>query len=144
MPLADLLVPVIEERPSLGNGGDLGPTFDRAVERVRSRLFGDIEAQCRDYTDRLGAKSALSADTEWEAWAAMRCAADRLLELAPEVENTLFQIMYVPACNFAVFQQNIHKRRALAHDIYTWLHKHSHSDASAVQLLLRNVRASKA
>jgi hypothetical protein len=111
---------------------------------VRIRLFRDIEAQCKDYNDRLKGESSLTAIAEWAAWAVTRDAANRLLELVPESEIALFHAMYVPVCNFAVFQHNKCMRRTLAHEIYSWLHRHAQSDPSASQLLLGNVRASEA
>jgi hypothetical protein len=142
--LADLLVPLIEESPMLTSGEVRGPILDQAVERVRLRLFRDIEAQCKDYNDRLKGETSLPTVAEWETWALMRDAANRVLELDPESEIALFHAMYVPVCNFAVFQHNKCMRRTLAHEIYSWLHRHSQSDPSAAQLLLGNVRASEA
>jgi hypothetical protein len=141
--LTDLLVPLVEESPRLAGGENRGPILDQAKERVRIRLFRDIEAQCKDYNDRRHDESSLASIAEWATWAAMRDAANRLLELAPESEIALFHQMYVPVCNFAVFQHNKCMRRTLAHEIYSWLHRHSHGDPSAAQLLLGNVRASE-
>ena len=142
--LTDLLVPLIEESPRLASGESRGPMLDQAKELVRIRLFRDIEAQCKDYNDRLKGESSLTAIAEWAAWAVTRDAANRLLELVPESEIALFHAMYVPVCNFAVFQHNKCMRRTLAHEIYSWLHRHAQSDPSASQLLLGNVRASEA
>jgi hypothetical protein len=142
--LTDVLVPLIEASPKLASGENRGPMLDQAKELVRIRLFRDIEAQCKDYGDRLKGESSLTAIAEWAVWAVTRDAANRLLELAPESEIALFHAMYVPVCNFAVFQHNKCMRRALANEIYSWLHRHSQSDPSAAQLLLGNVRASEA
>jgi hypothetical protein len=49
----------------------------------------------------------------------------------------------VPVCNFAVFQHNTCKRVVLAHEIYTWLHRHAGSDAAASKLLAGNMKASQ-
>jgi hypothetical protein len=141
--LTDLLVPLIEESPKLVGGETRGPILDQAKERVRVRLFRDIEAQCKDYNDRQHGENSLASIAEWATWAAMRDAANRLLELVPESEIALFHQMYVPVCNFAVFQHNKCMRRTLAHEIYSWLHRHSQSDPSAAKLLLGNVRASE-
>ena len=94
--------------------------------------------------DRQKGENSLASVAEWEAWAVVRDAANRLLELAPDSEIALFHAMYVPVCNFAVFQHNKCMRRALAHEIYSWLYRHSQNDPSASQLLLGNVRASAA
>jgi hypothetical protein len=85
----------------------------------------------------------LATLTEWETWAVMREAADRLLALAPSSEDALFHTMYVPMCNYAVFQHNICKRIVLANQIFTWLRRHSESDRSACELLSKNMKASQ-
>jgi hypothetical protein len=141
--LIDLIDPLIEETPDLAQGEDLGSLLDEAVSRIRSRLFRHIDAQCKDCNERQKQELSLETLTEWEAWAVIREAADRLLELAPSSEIALFQTMYVPMCNYAVFQHNICKRIALAHEIFAWLRRHSDSDASACELLSKNMRASQ-
>ena len=140
--LIELVVPMIEEAPSVARGKIRGPVLDQAVEQVRARLFSDVEAQCKDYSDRYKRESSLDSNAEWQAWAIVRDQAERLLELAPESENALFHAMYVPACNFAVFQHNKCIRRFLAHEIYSWLHRHCGSDPAASKLLSGNMRAS--
>ena len=73
----------------------------------------------------------------------LRFTAEKLLTLAPDSEQALFQVMYVPVCNFAVFQHNVCKRTVLAHEIYAWLHRHAGSDAAALKLLAGNMKASQ-
>jgi hypothetical protein len=139
--LVDLLAPVIEESPRLAGGQARGPILDQAIERVRNRLLRDVEAQCKDYGERQQRETPLDILAEWGAWALMRDSADRLLELAPEQEHSLFHTMYVPTCNFAVYQHNKCKRPPLAHEIFSWLRRHSRSDAAASKLLTENMRA---
>jgi hypothetical protein len=139
----DLVDPLIEEQPRLAGAQDRSPLLNEAVARVRSRLFREVEAQCRDCSERERRRTSLSALTEWETWAVMREAAERLLELAPDSEHALFATMYVRMCNFAVYQHNICKRVALAHHIFAWLRRHSDSDPSACELLSKNMRASQ-
>jgi hypothetical protein len=139
--LVDFLVPLIEKSPNFSGGKKRGPIVDQAIDRVRVRLFRDIEIQCKDYDDRLNRESSLDTLAEWEAWALTRDSADRLLELNPISEDALFQTMYVPVCNFAVFQHNKCKRIVLAHDMFRWLHRHAQSDSAALQLLSKNMRA---
>jgi len=141
--LVDLLVPVIEECPSLARGTDRGPILDQAADRVRARLFRDIEAQCDDCNERQKRETSLDSLDEWETWAVMRESADRVLELDPASEHALFRAMYVPMCNYAVFQHNKCKRIVLAHDIFTWLLAHAQGDLAAVTLLKGNVQAGK-
>jgi hypothetical protein len=140
--LVDLLAPLIEESPQLADAQERGPLLDQAVDRTTARLFKDVEAQCRDYRERLTRKNSLDVLPEWEAWAVLQDSADRLLELAPASKHALFHTMYVPMCNFAVFQINAYKRASLAHQIFRWLRQHSQSDPTASELLSKNMRAS--
>jgi hypothetical protein len=65
-----------------------------------------IEAQCKDYDERLKSKNALVELAEWEVWARLRDRADRLLQLDPASEDVMFVTMKSPVWNFAVFQYN--------------------------------------
>ncbi len=138
--LIELLVPVLEQSPALAAGG--GPIMEQAVERVRSRLIGDVEAQCKDYWERQKNENALDPLAEWQTWALTRDAADRLVQLVPTAVPTVFQTMYVRVCNFAVFQHNKYRRLALANEMYSWLAHHCQNDAAATQLLRKNMAAS--
>jgi hypothetical protein len=140
--LVDSLVPLIEQNPRLARAENRGSILDQAVERVRLRLFRDLEAQCKDYDARRHQQSYTKPLVEWETWALLRNAADRLLQLAPDSENALFRAMYVPVCNFAVHQHNSYRRLPLAHDMYAWLHRHARNDPEATRLLLGNMKAS--
>jgi hypothetical protein len=142
--LADLLAPLLEHSPHLAGEHRPGTILAQATERVRTQLFRDIDSRCKDYDNRRKTENALSILEEWKIWALTRTAADCLLKLGPDSAGTLFLTMYVPVCNFAVFQQNKLKRTALAHDMYAWLLLHCHGDAAAAQLLQGNVRASRA
>jgi hypothetical protein len=142
--LVDLIEPLIEELPRLAHGPDRGVLLDQAIDRTKAKLFRDIEARCRDYRERLARGNAMDALAEWEAWAVLRDSADRLLELAPVSKHALFHTMYTPMCNFAVFQHNVCKRVALAHQIFWWLRQHSESNLSASELLSKNMRVSAA
>jgi len=140
--LSDMLVPLFEDLPWLASARTGTPILDQAIDRVRVRLFRDIEAQCKDYDDRRNRQDFSTAAAEWEAWAMTRDAADRLLALAPDSEPALFQSMYSPMCNFAVFQHNLCKRIALGYAIFFWLYRHAQLDASAMRLLESNMKAS--
>jgi hypothetical protein len=139
--LGDLLVPLIEESPRAAAGEAHGAILEQARERVRARLFRDIEAQCKDYNDRQVRQRSLNELAEWNAWAVTRDQSNRLLQLSPESENALFHTMYTPVCNFAVFQHNTCRRIGLAYDIHSWLYVHCGSDAAASQLLAGNMRS---
>jgi hypothetical protein len=142
--VSDLLVPLLEESPRLAAGKARGPILDQATERVRARLLRDIEAQCKDCSDRQKRERSLNELGEWGAWAVMRDQSDRLLQLSPESESVLFHTMYIPVCNFAVFQHNKCRRIGLAYDVHSWLHRHSGSDPAATQLLAGNMRSGEA
>ena len=118
-------------------------SHQEAVARIRSRLFRDIDARCKDCNERQKQFLSLEPLAEWESWALMRDAADRLLALAPSSEHALFHTMYVPMCNYAVFQHNLCKRIAFAHQIFAWLRRHAESDQSACELLSKNMKASQ-
>jgi hypothetical protein len=139
--LANIFVSLIETSPALGRHTDQIAVLREARDGARRRLFRDIEAQCKDYDLRIKSQNALGALAEWELWARLRERADRLLLVDPASENVLFETMKFPVCNFAVFQHNTCKRIALAHEMYTWLRGHSHSDPAISQLLLKNIRA---
>jgi hypothetical protein len=142
--LADLLVPVVEQAPDLASGAEPGATLDRARERVRARLFRDIEAQSKDYSERQRDEKGLDMLAEWRVWAATRQAAERLVELDPGAQQAMFFTLYAPANNFAVFQQNRRKQPILALEIYRWLLSQARDNAAATDLLKRNIRASAA
>ena len=139
--LIDLVTPLIEDNPSLGREAQRGSTMDQAVWQVRRRLFGDVEARCKDYRERTEERSALDPVAEWEEWAKLHSSADQLLELDPNAESALFQMVFAPVCNFAAFQHNGRKRIGLAHDMFIWLLRCSRSDPQARQLLVKNVQA---
>jgi hypothetical protein len=141
--LTDSLVPLLEQSPRLARAENRGGILDQAVERVRLRLFRDVEAQCKDYDARRNRDSYVKPLSEWETWAVLRDAADRLLHLAPDSENALFRAMYVSVCNFAVYQHNSYRRLPLAYDMYAWLHRHARNDPEATRLLLGNMKASE-
>jgi hypothetical protein len=139
--LIGLLIHLIEEDPHLALATQGSPILSEATRQVRLRLFRDIEARCKDYDARTEDESALDEVPEWATWAMLRRSADRLLELDPESKIPLFQTMYVPVTNFAVLQFNRCKRNVLAHDMFSWLLRHSQSNHEALQLLAKNVQA---
>lgn len=139
--LVDIVTPVIENGPYLARAAQRGSIMEQSVWQIRRRLFGDVEAQCKDYRERTGAAGSFDLVTEWETWAMLKGSAEQLLELDPDVQNTLFQTVFAPVCNFAAFQHNGRKRIALAHDMFAWLLRHCRSDPQARQLLAKNVQA---
>ena len=82
--VADLLVPIIEASPTLAAESGHPSAFDQAIEQVRARLFGDIDAQCKDYNERRRRAQSLDVLAEWSAWAVTRDCAERLLQLVPD------------------------------------------------------------
>jgi hypothetical protein len=138
--LIDLAIPLIEDDPYLARAAQQDSIMEQAVWQVRRRLMGDIESQCRDYRERTAGEDSLDLVAEWETWARLRSSADRLLELDSAAENVLFQMVYAPVCNFAVYQHNGRKRIALAHDMFVWLLRYV-NEPEARQLLAKNVQA---
>jgi hypothetical protein len=139
--LIDLAIPLIEDDPYLARAAQQDSIMEQAVWQVRRRLMGDIESQCRDYRERTAGEDSLDLVSEWETWARLNSSADRLLELDSAAENVLFQMVYAPVCNFAVYQHNGRKRIALAHDMFIWLLRYAHDTPEARQLLAKNVQA---
>jgi len=139
--LIDLAIPLIEDDPYLARAAQKDSIMDQAVWQVRRRLMGDIASQCRDYRERTAEKISLDAVAEWETWARLTNSADRLLELDSAAENILFQMVYAPVCNFAVYQHNGRQRIALAHDMFVWLLRYAQDAPEARQLLAKNIQA---
>jgi hypothetical protein len=142
--LSAILSPILESAPHLVGENARGPILDQAIAQARGRLFGDIEAQCKDYDHKKSREITSEPIAAWEMWAVTRDCAERLIGVAPGAADALFQLMWVRANNFAVFQQNKGQRHILAHEIYSWLYRHSQGDPSASALLLGNARRSAA
>ena len=139
--LIDLVTPLIEDDPYLARAAQPDSIMEQAVWQVRRRLLGDIDARCRDYRERTAGENSLDLVAEWEAWARLNSSANRLLELDSAAESILFQMVYAPVCNFAVYQHNGRKRIALAHDMFVWLLAYAQGAPEARQLLAKNVQA---
>jgi hypothetical protein len=139
--LIELVTPLIEDDPYLARAAQPDSIMEQAVWQVRGRLLGDIDARCKDYRERTVGESSLDLIAEWEAWARLTSSANRLLELDSAAEDVLFQMVYAPVCNFAVYQHNGRKRIALAHDMFIWLRGCAQGTAEARQLLAKNIQA---
>jgi hypothetical protein len=139
--LVDLVTPLIEDDPYLARAAQPGSIMEQAVWQVRRRLLGDIDARCKDYRERTAGASSLDQIAEWETWARLNSSANRLLELDSAAENILFEMVFAPVCNFAVYQHNGRKRIALAHDMFIWLLRYAQDAPDARQLLAKNIQA---
>jgi hypothetical protein len=139
--LTQLAHTMIEHAPQLAQDGADRPVIGEAIERMRLRAMQDIETRAQDFAQRTSQKKNLGAALEWAAWADLRARAERLLRLAPQTENALFAAMYVPMCNFAVYQHNEVKHLRLAHDMFCWMHRHAASNPEAAELLIKNAQA---
>jgi hypothetical protein len=139
--LIELVTPLIEDDPYLARLAQPDSIMEQAVWQVRRRLLGDIDARCKDYRERTAGESSLDLVAEWEAWARLTSSATRLLELDSAAEDILFQMVYAPVCNFAVYQHNGRKRIALAHDMFIWLRGYAQGTSEAKQLLAKNIQA---
>jgi hypothetical protein len=102
--LVDVLVSLIETSPTLGRKADRIALLKEARERARRRLFRDIEAQCKDYDERLKSQNVQVELAEWEVWARLRDRADRL-QLDPASEDVLFVTMKSPVWNSQYFSR---------------------------------------
>ncbi len=114
-----------------------------ATRRARQRLLRDLEVYCGDYKERTKTMTSLSELEEWRQWAKVRDAGERLLALDPPAEATLFHVVYIALCNFAVFQHNQHQRAGLAHQMFDWLHERARRLDSPREsaLMAKNMKA---
>lgn len=114
--------------------------LDRALDQFSARRFAELEARAKDYADRTTPERSLDPATEWLAWAEFRRLGDELCQLDPSLDETLFDAIFIPVCNFAVQEQNDLKRRAFAWSVYAWLNRHA-TDPENQTLLTSNVRS---
>lgn len=137
--LVELIKPVIEALPHLARGAEDAPSIMQAVEQVRLKLFRDIETCCADYERRSENEHSQENLAERLTWEALKETAEKLLILDPDAEESLFNTMYSPVCNFAVYLHNSVKYIRLAHEMFCWLHVHSFSNSDATTLLEGNI-----
>jgi hypothetical protein len=139
--LTQLAHALIEQAPQLAEGGASRPFIGEAIEGMRRHALQDIETRSQDFARRSRERRALAHMQEWAAWGNLRARAERLLQIAPQAEASLFAAMYEPMCNFAVYQHNELQQHRLAHDIFCWLHRHAACNPGAVELLGKNAQA---
>ena len=139
--LVELVIPIIEKSAYLVEGEADRPVLREAIDRIRQSALQDIEMRCRDYEQRTASETSMESTAEWSAWAVLQERANHVLTLDKGADDALFQTMYGPVCNFAVFQHNVLKRHGLAHDMFSWLKRYSKSNPDADALLARNIKA---
>ncbi|HEY8027365.1 MAG TPA: hypothetical protein VIF60_22670 [Burkholderiaceae bacterium] len=139
--LIELVVPIIERSPHLVRGEGERPVIREAIDRIRQSTLQEIEVRCGDYDHRTKNQSNLERHAEWGAWATLRNRAEQVLKMDGGAEDALFQVMYAPLCNFAVYQHNTIANHRLAHDMFCWLREHAKSNREASELLARNMAA---
>ena len=137
--LIEWLEPLVEADPALARLP--GALMAAVVARRRSAEFNDIEARCREYRERTLSRQAVDKLLEWQMWALLRAAAERLMIMDPGVVQALFATVYIRVCNFAVYQLNIRKNAPLAEEMMAWLHRLARPGSDEAQLLARNIRA---
>ena len=139
--LVALVVPSIERSDALRGGVPLTPTLDDAFSEARRTAFRELSAQCKDYRRRTEDEDGLDADVEWRLWADFRALAERVLRIDPGAEQEVFAETFIPICNFAVLQHNTYKALALAHSMYSWLHRYADWSPKDSLLLSKNMKA---
>ena len=136
-----MIIPILENSPQLAKQDDASGMVRQAINLIQPAAMQKIEVHCGDYDKRTESESSLDHFAEWAAWAKLHDAADRILQLAPWTKDTVFQTMYLPVNNFAVYQHNIKKRLLLAHSMFAWLHKLSIDGSPQAAALLKNVNS---
>jgi hypothetical protein len=97
----------------------------------------------KDFAARAAQKQSLDAMAEWRAWATLCDEANRLLALQPATNATLFEVLWRPLTNYAVYQHNDLKRHGFAQDIFRWLRAHANGNRKAAEMLDKNIACYK-
>ncbi|HET9929998.1 MAG TPA: hypothetical protein VFQ35_04890 [Polyangiaceae bacterium] len=139
--LVDCLVPLIEQSTRLRGTDDLEGTLAEAFLRAKGAALRELSTLRADYGRRADSEDTFDPATEWALWAKFRALGERVLRVDPSAEAALFAEAFNPVLNFAVFQHNSRKQRALAHSMYDWLHQLADSKAPDSDLLSKNMRA---
>ena len=137
--VVELLLPVVAANPELMADDRDQPIIAEVVRRLQGAAFESIEMRAKDLARRAEKKQALDTLSEWRSWAIVCDEANRLLALQPGAQATLFEMVWRPLVNYAVFQHNNMTRHAFAQDIFRWLCAHAHGDRAAADLLAKNM-----
>lgn len=136
-----MIVVLLEKWPGLSSPDSECVLIQQAIAQIRHKALQEIDMRCRDYVERTREKIALDLCTEWEAWAGIKHIAKHLVKISPSTKASVFQEMYLPLCNFAVYQHNDLNRYRLAHEQFLWLREHADHPSEIFDLLSQNIRA---
>jgi hypothetical protein len=137
--LVELILPVVAATPQWVAADRTRPIIAEAVQRLQAKAFESIETRAKDLATRAAQKQSLDTLTEWQSWALLCDEAERLLALQPGAEATLFEVLWRPLVNYAVFQHNELKRHAFAQDIFRWLRAHAQGNDRVIETLDKNI-----
>lgn len=137
--LVELLLPVVAANPQLVAAHRAHPIIAETLHRLQGKAFESIEMRAKDLATRAEKKHSLDTLSEWQSWAILCDEANRLLVLQPGAKATLFEALWRPLLNYAVFQHNDKKRHTFAQDIFRWLRAHAHGNDKVVEMLDKNI-----
>lgn len=137
--VVNLISPIVIAHPKMAAGGRDQPLIAEALRQLQAAAFESIEMRAKDLAQRAEKKQELDSLSEWQSWAILCDAANRLLALEPAAEATLFEAVWQPLLTYAVFQHNHLTRKAFAQDIFRWLRAHAHGNRRIFDLLNKNL-----
>jgi hypothetical protein len=137
--LVQLILPVVAADPGLVSAGRDHPIIAEALRRLQEAIFESIEMRAKDLARRAEKKHSLEMLAEWQSWAILCDEANRLLTLQPSANATLFEVVWRPLLNYAVFQHNEKQRLAFAQDIFRWLRMHAGGNRQVADVLDKNI-----
>ena len=117
-------------------------TLKDVAARVDRRAMEDIEALAKAYADRTKERRELEPPIEWLEWGRLRGACDAVVRDAPSAtKRAVFEAVYSPTCNFAVWLYNLRDEKLLANAMFRWLRDRAREadHAGAVAVLEKNV-----
>ena len=139
--VVELILPVVAAHPEWGAEGRDDAIIAEALRRLQGAAFETIEMRAKDLARRAAQKQSLDALSEWQSWALLCDEANRLLALQPDAKANLFEAVWRPLLNYAVFQHNHLTRHPFAQDIFRWLsaHAQAHGSGNVVVTLDKNI-----
>jgi hypothetical protein len=137
--VVELILPVVAANPQLVEDDRSHPIIAEALHRLQGAAFESIEMRAKDLARRTEMKQSLDTLSEWRSWAILCDEANHLLTLQPDAKATLFEVVWRPLLNYAVFQHNDMTRHAFAQDIFRWLLAHAHGNRTVVDTLDKNI-----
>lgn len=141
--VVELILPVVAADPELVAVGRDDPIIAEALSRLQAAAFESIEMRAKDLARRAEKKQGLDTLAEWRSWAVVCDEANRLLALQPEAKAILFEGVWRPLINYAVFQHNEKQRYTFAQDIFRWLRAHAQDGPGAADTLDKNIACYK-